>query len=258
MATGIVVNKMDSKDEFSDSTEFDIETLDDIKQTGGANNNLKRSTNAVAESSALSKESSDKLNVVNSILNNKTNQLQSSNANPESETAAVESVANNETEPDTTTAVSNNETETEATVEHEIEESTNEQQTHKTKKASRHSLTQNKTKKNTPHVEVDNKTGVITINPATTHPASLFSKKASPCHMNIDAMRTLFKEEHSRVNKLGTEALHDYCKEAQNIIFDEPGADALVNGLLPIIDEHDLKKLILRKLLSDQTFNIKN
>ena len=116
----------------------------------------------------------------------------------------------------------------------------------------------NSTKKAEPSVEYNSSTGkmVIQLNPAKTM-HDLFSSAAT-CHVDLKAMKKVFTTEYDRLMQASAEEVNTLRNEMLNAEFSQLGADSVVNGLLPMIDDHDFKKLVLKSLLVSGKLNVRS
>lgn len=283
----VTVNKLDTTDEFTDSNEFDIETLDDITQKGGAsNNNNKPGLSVPSNSPAPSNMPAGNNNMP--MSNNKpvTNNMPPGNNTGNDKPPSTNNLnkmpsSNNLNKQESTNQKSNNMPPTTVEEEPEIEPVTNtmpEEEAEpvinnvpKTKKASpaggkkgkkKAGLT--KKKKVTPadltteplnndvkpQVEIGNDRGTMTIKYASSKTMTPLYSTGKSNHMDLTPIRDAFQASYNTVSNMSQDELMALRREMLNTEFSELGAESLINGLLHLLDDHDTKKLTLRMMLA--------
>jgi hypothetical protein len=72
---------------------------------------------------------------------------------------------------------------------------------------------------------------------------------AKTSHLDLAGLKAAFETEYDTVKGMNTDQLTELRHEMQNTEFTELGSDALIHGLLSLIDDHDTKKLTLKMML---------
>ena len=81
---------------------------------------------------------------------------------------------------------------------------------------------------------------------------------AATCHLDLKAMKKVFTTEYDRLTQASAEEVNTLRNDMLNADFNQLGADAVVNGLLPMLDDHDMKKLVLKSLLVNGKLNVRS
>ena len=84
---------------------------------------------------------------------------------------------------------------------------------------------------------------------------SLFSA-AKANHLNISELRDIFEKEYKIVRDMSTTELYNLRDEMATAEFKELCADTIVNAILQLIDDSDMKKLTLKMMLVRGTLKI--
>jgi hypothetical protein len=271
----VLVNKLDTtrEEEMGSASEFDIETLDDVKsQTGGAstNNTSPSTSNSTADPTlsvpltSNSKESGN--NIPNTVTSNNTNNL---NKLPSSnQTDDVDKMAGANSNNNTTKLITENKNNNTITAPADNTSTTNNQvnTAPKTKKAGKGKKTGLTKKKRAPldpgntnsainndvqpQVELGSDRGTMTIKYASSKTmVPLFSTDKSN-HLDLATLRDAFQSSYKTVTGMSSDELTKLRHDMLNTEFNEMGADSIITGLLYLLDDCDTKKLTLRMMLA--------
>ena len=276
-AAPIIVNKLDTHD---DTSEFTVETLDDV-QSGGApttssskpnlsvplnNNSIKvnnlekanslplNTTPEKSQSTAVkmpSTQESDKLSATSDKKNEATEE--------ESEFPPEETNGQVEVEPFSKGSMMANVESTDKELVNNLEsiKQNNAVQpvnnTQKSKKKSKKIKKVGATKKKQvepisvtnnvqPHVELGNERGTMTIKYSSAKTVVPLYTTTKSSHLDLAGLKAAFDTEYDVVKTMAAEQLTELRHEMQNTDFDALGSDALIHGILSLIDDHDTKK----------------
>jgi len=108
-----------------------------------------------------------------------------------------------------------------------------------------------------PHVEFGNDRGTMTIKYSSAKHAVPLYTTAKSSHLDLAAIKTAFETEYETVKAMTTEQMTELRRDMQNTEFTELGAEALIHGLLSLIDDHDTKKLTLKMMLARGLLKVK-
>lgn len=108
-----------------------------------------------------------------------------------------------------------------------------------------------------PHVEFGNERGTMTIKYASAKTSVPLYSTAKSSHLDLAELKAAFETEYDTVKGMSKEQLTELRHEMQNTEFTELGSEALIHGLLSIIDDHDTKKLTLKMMLARGLLKVK-
>lgn len=100
-----------------------------------------------------------------------------------------------------------------------------------------------------PHVEFGNERGTMTIKYASAKTTVPLYSNAKASHLDLASIKAAFDTEYDTVKAMTTEQVTELRHEMLNTEFSELGSEALIHGLLSLIDDHDMKKLTLKMML---------
>lgn len=100
-----------------------------------------------------------------------------------------------------------------------------------------------------PHVEFGNERGTMTIKYASAKTTVPLYSSAKASHLDLASIKAAFDTEYDTVKAMTADQLTELRHEMQNTEFTELGSEALMHGLLSLIDDHDTKKLTLKMML---------
>ena len=100
-----------------------------------------------------------------------------------------------------------------------------------------------------PHVEFGNERGTMTIKYASAKTTVPLYSNAKSSHLDLASIKAAFDTEYDTVKAMTAEQVTELRHEMQNTEFSDIGSDALIHGLLSLIDDHDTKKLTLKMML---------
>lgn len=100
-----------------------------------------------------------------------------------------------------------------------------------------------------PHVAFGNERGTMTIKYASAKTTVPLYSTAKTSHLDLLSLKTAFNTEYDAIKGMSTDQLLELRHEMQNTDFTELGSEALIHGLLSLIDDHDIKKLTLKMML---------
>lgn len=273
----ITVNKLDTQD---DSSEFEIETLDDV-QSGGATPNLSVPSTNIKDNNQNIQSTTSKLNIsmnpnINSTITENNNK---ENTNPKTNNTSTNTTITENNAKETDNAKDNNKAQID-TADTELvsnlsnfKNSQQLDQAQKTKKKGKKMVVKGATKKKIvqrnqspnviennvqPHVEFGNDRGTMTIkysSAKTTVP--LFSTNKST-HLDLANIKSIFEKEYNYVKKMTNAQLSELRNNMQNTEFSDIGAESLIHGVLSLIDDHDIKKLTLKLMLVQGNLKVKS
>jgi hypothetical protein len=101
-----------------------------------------------------------------------------------------------------------------------------------------------------PHVEFGNERGTMTIKYASAKTTVPLYSTAKTSHLDLAGLKVAFETEYDTVKGMSADQLTELRHEMQNTEFTEIGSEALIHGLLSLIDDHDTKKLTLKMMLA--------
>lgn len=276
----VLVNKLDTttEEEMSGASEFDIETLDDVKpQTGGGSNNgsttsdsapepalsvpLNNNSNETAKppNNTPAPTTSSNANNINKLpssnQSNTMNKMPGTNINNNINKLPVQNQNNN-----TTVEPANN---TVTTTTNQINPVPKTKKAGKGKKggltkqkraplASTQTSNSNSSINNDvqPQVELGSDRGTMTIKYASSKTmVPLFSTDKSN-HLDLSTLRDAFQSSYKTVTGMSSDELTKLRHDMLNTEFNEMGADSIITGLLYMLDDCDTKKLTLRMMLA--------
>lgn len=108
-----------------------------------------------------------------------------------------------------------------------------------------------------PHVEFGNERGTMTIKYASAKTTVPLYSSAKASHLDLAGIKLAFDTEYDTVKAMTADQVTELRHEMQNTEFTELGSEALIHGLLSIIDDHDTKKLTLKMMLARGLLKIK-
>ena len=108
-----------------------------------------------------------------------------------------------------------------------------------------------------PHVEFGNERGTMTIKYASAKTTVPLYSSAKASHLDLASIKSAFDTEYDTVKAMTADQVTELRHEMQNTEFTELGSEALIHGLLSIIDDHDTKKLTLKMMLARGLLKIK-
>jgi hypothetical protein len=108
-----------------------------------------------------------------------------------------------------------------------------------------------------PHVEFGNERGTMTIKYASAKTTVPLYSSAKSSHLDLASIKSAFDTEYDAIKAMTTEQVTELRHEMQNTEFSELGSEALIHGLLSLIDDHDTKKLTLKMMLARGLLKVK-
>jgi hypothetical protein len=108
-----------------------------------------------------------------------------------------------------------------------------------------------------PHVEFGNERGTMTIKYASAKTTVPLYSTAKTSHLDLAGIKLAFDTEYDTVKAMTADQLTELRHEMQNTEFTELGSEALMHGLLSLIDDHDTKKLTLKMMLARGLLKVK-
>lgn len=108
-----------------------------------------------------------------------------------------------------------------------------------------------------PHVEFGNERGTMTIKYASAKTTVPLYSTAKASHLDLAGLKAAFETEYDTVKGMSADQLTELRHEMQNTEFTELGSEALIYGLLSLIDDHDTKKLTLKMMLARGLLKVK-
>lgn len=108
-----------------------------------------------------------------------------------------------------------------------------------------------------PHVEFGNERGTMTIKYASAKTTVPLYSTAKSSHLDLAGIKLAFDTEYDTVKAMTADQLTELRHEMQNTEFTELGSEALMHGLLSLIDDHDTKKLTLKMMLARGLLKVK-
>jgi hypothetical protein len=108
-----------------------------------------------------------------------------------------------------------------------------------------------------PHVEFGNERGTMTIKYASAKTTVPLYSSAKASHLDLAGLKLAFDTEYDTVKAMTADQVTELRHEMQNTEFTELGSEALIHGLLSIIDDHDTKKLTLKMMLARGLLKVK-
>lgn len=284
----ITVNKLDKS---ADESEFEIETLDDTTtMTGGAitTSSDKPNLSVPLNNNSIKVNSLEKTSNTTPSMSEKMPSQQSSiqeSAKPNAPTANSKANEEDESEfppedneehtPKSNTSKSIPEEDKELVDTLETMQKPNSIQevntAQKTKKKGKKVKKDGATKKKVvaqqpithinnnvqPHVEFGNERGTMTIKYASAKTTVPLYSTAKTSHLDLAGLRAAFETEYDTVKGMNADQLTELRHEMQNTEFTDIGSEALIHGLLSLIDDHDMKKLTLKMMLARGLLKVK-
>ena len=108
-----------------------------------------------------------------------------------------------------------------------------------------------------PHVEFGNERGTMTIKYASAKTTVPLYSSAKASHLDLASIKSAFDTEYDTVRTMTADQVTELRHEMQNTEFTELGSEALIHGLLSLIDDHDTKKLTLKMMLARGLLKVK-
>ena len=284
-AATVTVNKLDKPS--NDESEFEIETLDDVQpMNGGAQkpssnmpnlsvplNNNSAKVNSLEKTPDITPNTSEKMPSTPVTSVKQSSAQESANPNTVTSNSKPDEEDESEFPPEDNTPKSN----TSKSIPEEDKELANNLEsmqqkpnstqavntTQKTKKKGKKVKKVGATKKKVvaqqpaapinnnvqPHVEFGNERGTMTIKYASAKTTVPLYSTAKSSHLDLAGLKAAFETEYDTVKAMTADQLTELRHEMQNTEFTELGSEALIHGLLSLIDDHDTKKLTLKMML---------
>lgn len=271
----VTVNKLDTQ---SDESEFAVETLDDV-QSGGASSSSKPNLSVPLNNNSvnnLEKTNTSSIQQANTPDTKEVNSKQDENISKHEEESEFPPEEQEKIETMPSKDVDNTEDKELVTNLESIKNNTvsttvaNINTTQKTKKRTKRGVKKTGvTKKKQvapshpidsnvqPHVEFGNERGTMTIKYASAKTIVPLYSTAKGTHLDLSELKSVFDTEYETVKGMTSEQVTQLRHEMQNTDFDTLGSDALIHGLLSLIDDHDTKKLTLKMMLARGILKVK-